>query len=146
MVCVATESMSTPRSPARTPARAPAKSCSYSGSRSCKALQLKPKSRQRRGVRATGALLAHTRRRQPDDPNMTLQARIRRLWSLLLCAANYWSRDNASNTGAALAFYCAFSIAPLLVILLTLAGLFFNEKSVDAQVAAQLAGLFGPAT
>jgi membrane protein len=77
---------------------------------------------------------------------MTLKARIRRLWSLLQCAATYWNSDNASNTGAALAFYCAFSIAPLLVILLTLAGLFFNEKSVDAQVGAQLAGLFGPAT
>jgi membrane protein len=77
---------------------------------------------------------------------MAVKARIRRIATLLQCAARYWNSDNASNTGAALAFYCAFSIAPLLVILLTLAGLFFNEKTVDAQVAAQLAGLFGPAT
>jgi membrane protein len=66
--------------------------------------------------------------------------------ALLRCAASYWNSDNASNTGAALAFYCAFSIAPLLVILLTVAGLFFNEKTVDAQLGAQLASLFGPAT
>jgi membrane protein len=88
-------------------------------------------------VPLTGAVLA-----QPTPVN----ARIRRIGALLRCATSYWSSDNASNTGAALAFYCAFSIAPLLVILLTLAGLFFNEKTVDAQVGAQLASLFGPAT
>lgn len=73
-------------------------------------------------------------------------ARIRRVLSLLKCAARFWSSDNASNTGAALAFYCAFSIAPLLVILLTLAGLFLNEKTANAQVSAQLSALFGSAT
>ena len=71
---------------------------------------------------------------------------VRRLAGLLRCAGSYWSADNASNTGAALAFYCAFSIAPLLVILLTLAGLFFNETTADAQVGLQLSELFGPAT
>ncbi len=70
----------------------------------------------------------------------------RRVARLLRCAGTHWSTDNASNTGAALAFYCAFSIAPLLVILLTLAGLFFNEKTADAQVGLQLSALFGPAT
>src|SRR6185437_6489212 len=73
-------------------------------------------------------------------------ARIRRIWSLLKCAAAYWTSDNASNTGAALAFYCAFSIAPLLVILLTLAGFVISEQAANAQVGAQLAALFGPAT
>jgi len=71
---------------------------------------------------------------------------LRRYSGLVACAGRHWSGDNASNTGAALAFYCAFSIAPLLVILLTLAGLFFNETTADAQVASQLSALFGPAT
>ncbi len=62
------------------------------------------------------------------------------------CAARYWYADNASTTGAALAFYCAFSIAPLLVILLSLAGLIVSENAVYGQVGAQLTGLFGPAT
>jgi uncharacterized BrkB/YihY/UPF0761 family membrane protein len=48
-----------------------------------------------------------------------MKARLKQTVSHLQCAARYWSSDNASNTGAALAFYCAFSIAPLLVILLT---------------------------
>src|SRR5579872_822084 len=75
-----------------------------------------------------------------------MKERLRRTVSLLRCAASYWSSDGASNTGAALAFYCAFSIAPLLVILLTLAGFFMQEKAADAQIAAQLAALFGPST
>src|ERR1700752_2847834 len=75
-----------------------------------------------------------------------MRAQFKRTASLLQCAASYWNSDNASSIGAALAFYCAFSIAPLLVILLTLAGLFFNEKTAAAQVGAQLTVLYGPAT
>jgi membrane protein len=78
------------------------------------------------------------------EVNETME--LRRAATLLQCAARHWISDNASNTGAALAFYCAFSIAPLLVILLTLAGLFFNEKTAAAQVGLQLTVLYGPAT
>ncbi|MGH8149771.1 MAG: YhjD/YihY/BrkB family envelope integrity protein, partial [Steroidobacteraceae bacterium] len=46
--------------------------------------------------------------------------------------------------GAALAFYCAFAIAPLLVILLQLAGLFLNENATEVQVGMQLTAIFGP--
>jgi len=66
--------------------------------------------------------------------------------SLTACAARYWSSDNASTTGAALAFYCAFSLAPLLVIVLTLAGLIVGANAAYGQVGAQLNSLFGPST
>ena len=75
-----------------------------------------------------------------------LGRRLKRAWSLLSCAARHWSADNASTTGAALAFYCAFSIAPLLVILLTLTGLFVNEKTAYQEIGGELSALFGPAT
>ena len=75
-----------------------------------------------------------------------MKARLRKAFELLRCAALHWSSDNSSNTGAALAFYCAFSIAPLLVILLTLLGLFVNEQDATQQVSSQLASLFGRAT
>jgi membrane protein len=70
----------------------------------------------------------------------------RRAFALISCAARDWSADNASNTGAALAFFCAFSLAPLLVILLTLAGWVVGATAAHAQVGAQLNSLFGPAT
>ncbi|HEY3784717.1 MAG TPA: hypothetical protein VGL55_05505 [Steroidobacteraceae bacterium] len=47
-----------------------------------------------------------------------MRVQVGRIVFLLKRAERFWSSDNASNTGAALAFYCAFSIAPLLVILL----------------------------
>lgn len=81
-------------------------------------------------------------RARPVSPS----ARLHRAVALLRCAARYWIADNASTTGAALAFYCASSIAPLQVILLSLAGLIMNETAAYSQIGAQLAGLFGPAT
>ena len=70
----------------------------------------------------------------------------KRGWALLSCAARNWTADNASTTGAALAFYCAFSIAPLLVILLTLTGLIVNADTAYREVGGELDALFGPAT
>jgi membrane protein len=75
-----------------------------------------------------------------------MNARFKNVWALFACAARHWSADNASTTGAALAFYCAFSIAPLLVILLSLAGLFMNEHTAYEEVGGELTALFGPAT
>jgi membrane protein len=71
---------------------------------------------------------------------------LRKPVALLVCAAKQWSADDASTTGAALAFYCAFSLAPLLVILLTIAGLVVGTQTAYVQVGAQLTALFGPAT
>ncbi len=71
---------------------------------------------------------------------------MKRVGSLLICAARHWSADGASTTGAALAFFCAFSLAPLLVILLTIAGWAIGADHAYAQIGSQLKALFGPAT
>jgi uncharacterized BrkB/YihY/UPF0761 family membrane protein len=70
----------------------------------------------------------------------------RPIFGLIACAARNWSADAASTTGAALAFYCAFSLAPLLVILLTIAGWIVGEQAAWGRVGSQLTALFGPAT
>jgi len=69
-----------------------------------------------------------------------------RLYQWVLCAAKHWSANNASATGASLAFFCAFSIAPLLVILLAIAGAIVGAEAAYGQVGAQLTGLFGAST
>jgi membrane protein len=66
-----------------------------------------------------------------------------RLWALTKQAAHNWSNDGASTIGAALAFYCAFSLAPLLVILVTLVGRIVGPEIAYGYVAAQLATLLG---
>ena len=45
--------------------------------------------------------------------------------------------------GAALAFYTTFSIAPMVLIALAIAGLFFGEQAARGEILAQLRGLFG---
>jgi len=67
-------------------------------------------------------------------------------FSLATCAARYWNSDNASTTGAALAFFCAFSLAPLLVILLAIAGWIVGASAAYSEMTLQLDALFGPAT
>lgn len=67
----------------------------------------------------------------------------RRLWQLIKQAADNWSTDQASTIGAALAFYCAFSLAPLLVILVTIVGRIVGPKVAYGYVAAQLSTLLG---
>jgi membrane protein len=71
---------------------------------------------------------------------------VKRALSLTTCAARYWSADNGSTTGAALAFFCAFSLAPLLVILLTIAGWIVGTTAAYSEMTQQLNALFGPAT
>jgi membrane protein len=66
-----------------------------------------------------------------------------RVW---IGAAEYWNSDNASTVGAALAFYCAFSLAPLLVIISTLAGVVIGSAAASGQIDYQLTALFGPST
>ena len=55
-----------------------------------------------------------------------------------------WIADFAPSMGAGIAYYTAFSIAPLLVIIITVAGLFLGTDAASGYVYAQLADLLGP--
>jgi membrane protein len=66
--------------------------------------------------------------------------------STIKCAVSHWSADQAATIGAALAFYCAFSIAPLLVILLTIAGWIVGAEAAYGHITVQLTALFGKST
>jgi membrane protein len=54
-----------------------------------------------------------------------------RTWTLLKKSFWAWANENALEWGAALAYYTAFSIAPLLVIALTVAGFFYEGDSLS---------------
>ena len=54
-----------------------------------------------------------------------------------------WMADNALRLSAALAYYATFSIAPLLVIVIALAGLFLGAKVVTGQLDQQLTSTVG---
>jgi membrane protein len=54
-----------------------------------------------------------------------------------------WSDDHAPRLGAALAYYTVFSIAPLLLIVVSIAGLVFGREAAQDQIFGQLSGLVG---
>ena len=58
-------------------------------------------------------------------------------------AAVGWVHDYAQSMGAALAFYTMFSIAPLLLIVLSVAGLVFGQDAARGEVFGQLRELLG---
>ena len=58
-------------------------------------------------------------------------------------AAAGWMEDDAPSKGAAIAYYAIFSMAPLLLIMITIAGLFFGVDAVRGVVFAQIAELMG---
>ena len=55
-----------------------------------------------------------------------------------------WSHDRAARLGAALAYYALFSIAPLLVIMITIAGTVYGEAAAEGKVVEAISGQIGP--
>jgi membrane protein len=64
--------------------------------------------------------------------------------TLLKLAYQGWKEDRASRLSAALAYYTIFSLAPLLVIVIAIAGLIWEADVVRTQVLNQIQGLVGP--
>ncbi len=69
----------------------------------------------------------------------------RTIWSLLKETVDEWQRDKVSQMAAALAYYTLFSIAPLLVIAVAVAGAVFGQEAARGEVVAQIQGLLGKA-
>jgi membrane protein len=65
------------------------------------------------------------------------------IWRLVRASVAAWSEDYASSMGAALAFYTVFSLAPVLLIAVAVAGLVFDTHAAQQAVTLQLAGLMG---
>ena len=54
---------------------------------------------------------------------------LRAWWAMLKQIANSWLADYAPSMGAALAYYTLFSLAPLLLIVIAVAGLVFGVEA-----------------
>ena len=66
------------------------------------------------------------------------------LWTLGREASRSWSEDYAPSMGAALSYYTLFSIAPLLLIVISIAGIVFGPDAARGEIYDQLNGLMGP--
>lgn len=65
------------------------------------------------------------------------------IWELIQKSIAAWVDDYAPSMGAALAYYTLFSIAPLLIIVIAVAGLVFGQEAARGEIVAQLQGLIG---
>jgi membrane protein len=69
----------------------------------------------------------------------------RDIGTMLRAAGENWVKDYAQSMGAALAFYTMFSIAPLLLIVISVAGFVFGEEAARGEIYVQLHGMLGSA-
>ena len=67
----------------------------------------------------------------------------RSFWGILKGAGENWLDDQASSISAALAFYCAFSLAPLMIIIVTIAGWVVGDELAYSYLDTQVTLLFG---
>jgi membrane protein len=67
-----------------------------------------------------------------------------RLRIVLVASLTSWIDHRAASKGAALAFYTLFSMAPILVLTIAMAGYVFGAKAAQGEIVAQLEELVGP--
>jgi membrane protein len=70
--------------------------------------------------------------------------RSRQVTSLLWRAYEDWSSDGAARLGAALAYFTLFSVAPVLIVVTGVAGLFIGQAAAKGQVAPWLERMLSP--
>ena len=72
-----------------------------------------------------------------------MQLSLRNGWELLRQTAQSWLDNDAPSMGAALAYYTLFSLAPLMLIVVSVGGMVFGADAARGEVQAQLASLMG---
>ncbi|QND60619.1 YihY/virulence factor BrkB family protein [Mesorhizobium huakuii] len=65
-------------------------------------------------------------------------------WDLVRESVVGFVNDNALSHGAAMAFYATTSLAPILLIVVAIAGLVFGQDAARLALSAQISGLMGP--
>ncbi len=69
--------------------------------------------------------------------------KLKRVFKLLRMTFAKWQADKASRLAAALAYYTAFSLAPILVIMIAILSLWFGEDAAQAEIVLQFKELVG---
>lgn len=66
------------------------------------------------------------------------------IWGLLKDAASGWNDHHVSRIGAALAFYTVFSLGPILLLAVAVAGFFFGQGTARGEIYQAVTNLIGP--
>ena len=68
---------------------------------------------------------------------------LREWWELLRKSVYAWNDDSAQSMGAALAYYTTFSLTPVLIIAIAIAGMVFGPEAARGEIVYHLNGLVG---
>jgi len=66
------------------------------------------------------------------------------VYRVLIDSGKAWIAHRGASKGAALAFYTLFSMTPILILAIAVAGYFFGAEAAQGEIIAQLQGLIGP--
>jgi membrane protein len=72
-----------------------------------------------------------------------MRNKLKRIWKFIYKVFDEWIDDKAPKLGASLSFYTMFSIAPLLIIIISIAGLLFGAEAARNEIIGQIEGLIG---
>jgi membrane protein len=73
-----------------------------------------------------------------------MTSKLKNFWELLRQTQKEWSEDNAARLAAALAYYTILSVAPLLMLAVSVVGLVFGDDAARGHVAGELSSIVGP--
>lgn len=77
------------------------------------------------------------------NKNMKFMDRIKYVFSLLKESFSAFMEDNALKLSAALSYYTIFSLAPMLLLIISMATIFFGDEAFEGDLFAQISGLVG---
>ena len=72
-----------------------------------------------------------------------MKERLSDFWTLVKATFQKWQRDQSSQLGAALAYFTMVSLAPLLLVLVAVAGFFLGEGTVRAEIVSRVGQVVG---
>lgn len=67
----------------------------------------------------------------------------RQTWQFINAAVNAWLDNFAPSMGAAIAYYTMFSIAPILIIAIAIAGMIFGQDAAQGEIVEQIRSIVG---
>jgi membrane protein len=86
---------------------------------------------------------AAAQKKSEEVASLRNESKPKALFHVAISAAKEWVAHRAASKGAALALYTLFSLAPMLVLVVTIAGIFFGEDTVRNELLQQMSGLVG---
>lgn len=103
-----------------------------------------PSSRSSSDARAEPPRARAARENGERNPQASWSERFRSIGTLLKQTVSQWSEDEASRLAASLALYTLLSIAPLLVVAVSIAGLALGDEAARGEISQQISTVVGP--